>query len=95
MGKQYQIIKYNQSSAVVEWVKVYLAKQFTIDREVAIKILDPSLSGNPQFRERFINEANALAKLSHPNIVSIYDFIEFEGIIVLLWSMLMELPLMQ
>ena len=59
--------------------KVYLAKQFTIDREVAIKILDPSLSGNPQFRERFINEANALAKLSHPNIVSIYDFIEFEG----------------
>lgn len=59
--------------------KVYLANQFTIDRDVAIKILDPSLSGNPQFRERFINEANALAKLSHPNIVSIYDFIEFEG----------------
>jgi serine/threonine protein kinase len=59
--------------------KVYLARQLTIDREVAIKILDPSLSENFQFRERFINEANALAKLNHPNIVSIYDFVEFEG----------------
>lgn len=59
--------------------KVYLARQLTIDRKVAIKILDPSLSENPQFRERFINEANALAKLNHPNIVSIYDFVEFEG----------------
>ncbi|MFZ1322671.1 MAG: serine/threonine-protein kinase [Ignavibacteria bacterium] len=59
--------------------KVYLAKQLTIDREVAIKILDPSLSENPQFKERFINEANALAKLNHPNIVSIYDFVEYEN----------------
>lgn len=59
--------------------KVYLARQLTIDREVAIKILDPSLSENPQFKERFINEANALAKLNHPNIVSIYDFVEYEN----------------
>ena len=59
--------------------KVYLARQLTIDREVAIKILDPSLSKNPQFKERFINEANALAKLNHTNIVSIYDFVEYEG----------------
>ncbi|MBK7256049.1 MAG: serine/threonine protein kinase [Ignavibacteria bacterium] len=58
--------------------KVYPG-QLTIDREVAIKILDPSLSKNPQFKERFINEANALAKLNHTNIVSIYDFVEYEG----------------
>lgn len=58
---------------------VYLAKQMPIDRDVAIKVLDQSLSVNPQFKDRFLNEASVLAKLNHPNIVSIFDFIEQDG----------------
>lgn len=57
---------------------VYLAEHTKLDRRVAIKILDSSLSTKAQFRQRFLNEANVLAKLNHPNIVSIYDLLEYE-----------------
>lgn len=53
---------------------VYKARQPQLDRFVALKILAPELSGDPAFAERFLREAKALAQLSHPNIVSIFDF---------------------
>lgn len=52
---------------------VYKARQLTLDRIVALKILSPSLSKNSEFLERFHREAKVLAELNHPNIVSIYD----------------------
>jgi serine/threonine protein kinase len=53
---------------------VYKARQPALERLVALKIL-PSRSGNdPGFAERFSREARALAKLSHPNIVGVYDY---------------------
>lgn len=59
---------------------VYKAKQITLDRIVALKILPPQSSADPSFAERFSREARALAKLSHPNIVGIYDFGQANGL---------------
>lgn len=53
---------------------VYKARQPGLDRLVAIKILPPEISLDPAFAERFQREARALARLSHPHIVAVYDF---------------------
>lgn len=53
---------------------VYKARQPGLDRLVAIKILPPEISHDPAFAERFTREARALARLNHPNIVTVYDF---------------------
>ncbi|MBI5395644.1 MAG: protein kinase, partial [Verrucomicrobia bacterium] len=53
---------------------VYKARQKQLDRIVALKILPPAVSHDPKFAERFAREARALAKLNHPNIVTLYEF---------------------
>ena len=55
---------------------VYSGTHIKLDRKVAVKVLHKNLTSNSQFRERFLNEAKILAKLSHPNIINIYDFVE-------------------
>ena len=52
---------------------VYKAVQKSLGRTVALKVLSPQLSTDPEFVERFTREAKALAQLNHPNIVAIYD----------------------
>ncbi|MBZ0263489.1 serine/threonine protein kinase, partial [bacterium] len=56
--------------------EVYLAHYFKLDRTVAIKVLASNLSDDPSIRARFQNEAKLMAKLSHPNIVQLYDILE-------------------
>ena len=51
---------------------VYLAREVSLDRPVAIKILHPELASRPDQRERFLREARTAARLVHPNIVPIY-----------------------
>jgi serine/threonine protein kinase len=53
---------------------VYKARQPQLDRTVALKILSHDLAQDPAFVERFSREARMLARLSHPNIVGIFDF---------------------
>ena len=53
---------------------VYKAHQRDLDRPVALKILVPRSKSDPGFVERFMREARALARLSHPHIVAVYDF---------------------
>ncbi len=53
---------------------VYKARQPALDRFVALKILAPRSGADLDFAGRFTREARALAKLSHPNIVGVYDF---------------------
>ncbi|HEY61462.1 MAG TPA: serine/threonine protein kinase [Anaerolineae bacterium] len=53
---------------------VYRGKDLMLERTVAVKILRQSFSQSPAFRERFRQEAKAAANLSHPNIVTVYDF---------------------
>lgn len=59
---------------------VYKARQPGLDRLVAVKILPPEVGADPAFAERFAREARALAKLSHPNIVTVYDFGQADGL---------------
>ncbi|MCB1275733.1 serine/threonine-protein kinase [Prosthecobacter sp.] len=52
---------------------VYKARQPKLDRFVALKILSSDLAGDPAFAERFDREARVLARLNHPNIVTVFD----------------------
>lgn len=59
--------------------RVYKALQISLDRIVAIKILSKQYSSDEAFIARFRREAMSLAKLSHPNIVAVYDVGESDG----------------
>lgn len=59
---------------------VYRARQTELDRIVALKILRTNISADVSFAERFQREARALAKLNHPNIITIYDFGRKDGL---------------
>jgi len=62
--------------------KVYLGIQTSLDRKVAIKILHASLSmQSSEFKTRFLNEGRVLARVNHPNVVSIYDIAEVNGLL--------------
>jgi len=58
---------------------VYKAYHPTLDRHVAIKVMDPSLVKERDFIERFKREARVIAKLDNPHIVPVYDFDEHNG----------------
>ncbi|MBW3600485.1 MAG: serine/threonine protein kinase [Planctomycetes bacterium] len=58
---------------------VYKARQKSLDRLVALKIINPDEADDPGFAGRFAREAKALARLNHPHIVGIHDFGETEG----------------
>jgi hypothetical protein len=53
---------------------VYKASQKSLDRLVALKIILPDVAGDPGFAERFHREAKSLARLNHPNIITVHDF---------------------
>lgn len=52
---------------------VYLARDTQLERPVALKFLGSLVDDSPEYRERFVREARTAARISHPNIVSIYD----------------------
>ena len=58
---------------------VYRALDTTLDREVALKVLDPLLARDPAWAARFQREAKTIARLKHPHIVTIYEVVEAEG----------------
>ena len=60
--------------------RVYEARQISLDRKVALKVLLPKLTDNEQRLQRFEREAKALAALNHPNIVTIYSVEHVEGL---------------
>jgi TolB-like protein/tetratricopeptide (TPR) repeat protein len=59
--------------------EVYRARDTKLDRDVAIKVLPQSVAADPDALARFEREAKAVAALSHPNILSIFDFGTYAG----------------
>jgi serine/threonine-protein kinase len=73
---RYEIVRPIARGGMAE---VYLARDQLLDRPVALKVLFPELATDPSFVERFRREAQAAANLSHPNIISVYDWGEEDG----------------
>src|ERR1051326_7106959 len=59
--------------------EVYRAKDTRLGREVAIKVLPPTLTHDPDRLRRFEVEARTVASLNHPNILELFDIGEYEG----------------
>jgi len=60
---------------------VYLAEHLRLGRRVALKLLDPEMAEDEAFRERFIRESRIAAGLDHPNVVTVYDAGEADGVL--------------
>jgi eukaryotic-like serine/threonine-protein kinase len=73
---RYQIVARVAAGGMGE---VYRAHDPVLDREVALKILHPSLADDTGFIDRFRREARSAAMLSHPNIVAVHDWGETQG----------------
>jgi len=58
---------------------VYKARQLSMDRIVALKVLNERYSSNPEFRERFVREAQAAGQLNHPNVIHVHDISSANG----------------
>ena len=63
--------------------QVYLARQLSLDREVALKILPAQMSLRQESVQRFLNEVKLLARLEHPNIVTAFEAGEDAGVLFL------------
>jgi serine/threonine protein kinase len=72
---------------------VYKARQIKLDRPVALKVIRPEALGDSSFAERFAREARAMARLNHPNIVSVFDFGETSGLFYLVMEWVLGLDL--
>jgi len=62
---------------------VYLAEHLRLGRRVALKVLDPEMAEDEAFRKRFIRESRIAAGLDHPNVVTVYDAGESDGVLYL------------
>ena len=80
ISDRYQIIDEIGSGAMGT---VYLAEDLRLNRPVALKQLSPLLSADRQQLARFRQEALVLARLSHPNIVQVYDFVEWNNLFLI------------
>jgi len=60
--------------------EVYLARQISLDRDVALKVMAKAIAAKPGFVERFYREARSMAKLDHPNVVRGYAVGEDQGL---------------
>jgi hypothetical protein len=76
LGRQYEVLRLLGRGGMGA---VYLARETSLDREVAIKVLPSQQQATPEHRERFRREARTAARLSHPNIVPLHTFGDVDG----------------
>jgi serine/threonine-protein kinase len=67
---------------------VYRARQMSIGRDVAIKIIDPTLAQNVDFVRRFEREARTIASLSHAHVLKVFDYGQQRGLVYLVMELL-------
>lgn len=70
LGNRYEIMSQLGGGGMA---LIYKARDTMLNRQVTVKVLRPEFTGDEEFVARFRKEAQAVAKLSHPNIVSVYD----------------------
>ncbi|WP_404312296.1 Stk1 family PASTA domain-containing Ser/Thr kinase [Agrococcus terreus] len=70
LGDRYEIGELIGQGGMAE---VHLARDTRLDRQVAVKLLKPELSLDPEFRSRFRQEAQSAARMSHPTVVRVFD----------------------
>ena len=68
--------------------EVYRARDTRLGRDVALKVLPPDVAGDPRRRARFEREARLIGSISHPNILSLFDVGEWEGIAFAVFELL-------
>jgi len=68
--------------------EVYKARDTRLERTVAIKVIPPALAADPEFRQRFDREAKAISQLTHPNICTLHDVGEDQGVAFLVMEYL-------
>ncbi len=76
LGQRYRLVK---RIAVGGMGSVWEAEDTVLHRRVAVKLLSDSLSSDQRFADRFRREAQAAARLSHPNIAGVFDYGEDDG----------------
>jgi serine/threonine-protein kinase len=70
------------------WGVVLAGRHRQLGREVAIKQVAPTFAADPAVRRRFVEEARVLASVDHPHVVPVYDFVERDGLCVLVMELL-------
>jgi hypothetical protein len=90
LGAQYRVIRLLGRGGMGA---VYLARDETLERLVAIKVLPPEKGGDADSRERFRREARTAARLTHPSIVPLHGFGEVEGLLYLVMGYVRGEPL--
>ncbi|PCJ63422.1 MAG: hypothetical protein COA79_01025 [Planctomycetota bacterium] len=83
----YEIIEHVASGGMG---KVYKARQVSLDRTVAVKVLSPKFTSDKRLTENFINEARSAGRLNHPNLVQVHDVnkdFQKDGSVVYYFSM--------
>jgi serine/threonine protein kinase/tetratricopeptide (TPR) repeat protein len=78
LGAQYDVLRQLGQGGMGS---VYLARDRTLDREVAVKVINSEVASNASLRERFLLEARTVAKLRHPGIVSVFAAGETNGLL--------------
>ena len=68
--------------------EVYRARDTSLDRTVAVKILSAALAADPEFSERFNREARALSQLTHPHVCTLHDVGDHDGTAFLVMELL-------
>jgi serine/threonine-protein kinase len=76
IGKQLGEYRLEELLAQGGMARVYRAMDARLNRLVVVKVIDPSFHKNPEYIMRFEREAQAIARLDHPNIVRLYRFDE-------------------
>src|SRR5829696_7843639 len=72
---------------------VYLAIDTRLDRKLALKVMLPEFAADRHAKERFLREAKAAAKISHDNVVTVYEADEREGVPYIAMQFLQGYPL--
>jgi serine/threonine-protein kinase len=82
--EQYEIVRWLDRGGMGD---VYVGKHALLGVERAVKVIRPELAGQPEFRRRFAEEARALGRLDHPNILGLLDYGETGGIAYLVMEL--------